>query len=180
MRGLLSPPAEVPVSIGELLPGVYQEDEFAMRWCAGLDGVLAPVFATLDCLDCYIDPLLAPADFLEWLSGWVGMALDERWPVARRRAVVAHAVELFRARGTVAGLIQHVELATAGRVSVADSGGVAVSVVPGGELPGETVPRMAVRVAVEDPSAVDEQALDILVRAAKPAHVIHRVEVVAE
>ena len=179
MRGLLVRGPGVPVSLGELLPGVYQEDDFSMRWCSGLDEMLVPVFATLDCLECYVDPALAPADFLEWLSGWVGIALDERWPMDRRRAVVANALELFRLRGTLAGLMRHVELATGGRVSVADSGGVAVSPVPGGELPGEAVPRLAVRVTVADPSALDEQALDQLVATAKPAHVIHRVEVIA-
>jgi phage tail-like protein len=179
MRGLLDGRLDVPMSIGELLPGVYQEDDFTMRWCAGLDRVLVPVFATLDCLESYIDPALTPSDFLEWLSGWVGIALDEHWSLDRRRAVVGNALELFRLRGTLAGLVRHVELATGGQVSIADSGGVSISPVPGGELPGEPVPRLAVRVVVPDPETVDEQALDQLITAAKPAHVIHQVEVIA-
>ena len=44
------PGVHVPQSIGEMLPGVYQDDLFTMEWCAGLDEVIAPVFATLDCL----------------------------------------------------------------------------------------------------------------------------------
>lgn len=58
--------------IGEQLPALYAEDDFAQRFTAGLDTVLAPVFATLDSLPSYFDPRLAPADFLSWLASWVG------------------------------------------------------------------------------------------------------------
>lgn len=177
-RGLM-PGIAVPRSIGELLPGVYQEDHFTMEWCRGLDENLAPVFASLDCLPFYVDPVLAPIDFLDWLGQWVGMVLDENWPLARRRAAVAAAMELFQLRGTVTGLIRHVEIFTGGEVSIADSGGVATNSTPGGRLPGEPVPRLAVRVVVDDPSTVNEAALDRIVAGAKPAHVVHRVEVVA-
>ena len=166
-----------PVPIGSTLPAVFQEDPFAMRFTAGFDDVLAPVFATLDCLDAYIDPLTAPEDFLDWLAGWVGLILDETWPIDRRRAVIAHSVELYRMRGTMAGLAAHVAIFTGGDVDVVDTGGVAYSAMPGGQLPGEEVPRMAVRVTVDDPTTVDEHTLDALVVAAKPAHVIHGVEV---
>jgi len=177
-RGLM-PGVAVPQSIGEMLPGVYQEDLFTMEWCAGLDEVIAPVGATLDCLAAYIDPELAPTDFLDWLGSWVGMVLDENWPVERRRSAIANAMELFQLRGTLTGLARHVEIFTGGEVSIADSGGVATSGVPGGTLPGESVPRLAVRVVVDDPQAVNEATLDRIVASAKPAHVVHRVEVVA-
>jgi phage tail-like protein len=169
-----------PVSLGEMLPGIFQEDHFTMRWCEGLDEVLAPVFATLDCLEDYIDPRLAPADFLDWLGEWVGVLLDEKWPVERRRDAIANAVELFRYRGTVTGLVRHVALLTGGEVTVADNGGVAASATPGGTYPGEPAPRLAVRVVVDDPGAINESALDRIVIQAKPAHVVHRVEVVAK
>jgi phage tail-like protein len=177
-RGLM-PGVQVPQSIGEMLPGVYQDDLFTMEWCAGLDEVIAPVITTLDCLSAYIDPVLAPSDFLDWLGGWVGMILDENWPVERRRGAIAAAMELFQLRGTLTGLARHVEIFTGGQVSIADSGGVATSGVPGGTLPGESVPRLAVRVVVDDPEAVNEATLDRIVASAKPAHVVHRVEVVA-
>ncbi|MGH9244054.1 MAG: phage tail protein [Acidimicrobiales bacterium] len=167
----------MPYPIGEQLPAVYQEDPFAMRFTAGFDDVLAPVVATLDCLEAYIDPWLTPEDFLDWLAGWVGMVLDETWPLDRRRAVTAHAVELFRLRGTPAGLKEFVELFTGGEVQINETGGTNWSPTPGGELPGEPSPRLSVRVWVDDPESVSESALDALVTASKPAHVLHRVEV---
>jgi hypothetical protein len=79
----------------------------------------------------------------------------------------------------MAGLRRQLELGTGGRVEIAESGGVGWSSKPGGELPGEDVPRLAVRITVDDPSAVDEQAIAALIRAAKPAHIVHRLEVLS-
>src|SRR4029078_7442547 len=67
VRGTI-PGALSPVPIAGLLPGIYQDDLFTQQFTGGLDDVLAPVFTTLDCLDTYVDPWLAPEDFLEWLA----------------------------------------------------------------------------------------------------------------
>jgi phage tail-like protein len=168
-----------PYPIGTLLPGILQEDEFAMRFTAGLDDTLAPIIATLDCIDAYVDPELAPDDFIDWLAQWVGVELDENWPLDRRRRAVIHAVALHRTRGTAYGLRAHLELATGGRAHVVDSGGTAWSRTPGGRLPGERAPRLAVRVTVRDPATVKVAEVDEIVTAAKPAYVVHQVEVVA-
>lgn len=163
----------MPVShpIGERLPAVYAEDDFAQRWVAGLDEVLAPVFATLDCLPDYFDPILAPADFVEWLSGWVAFALDEGWTLAQRRALVANAVELHRWRGTTRGLAAHVRLLTGGDVEVADTGSCTHSDRPGTPAPPATAARVEVRVRVPDPRSVDQPRLMAAIVEAVPAHV---------
>lgn len=179
MRAMVSG-LDTPYPIGSLLPAVLQEDDVMMRLTAALDEVLAPVIATLDCLEAYVDPGLAPADFLEWLAGWVGIDLDENWPLARQRAAVGAAAELHRVRGTVAGLRAHVEAVTGGRVTVQDSGGVAWSTKPGADLPGAAGPTLTVRVAVADPTTVSVAALDALIAATKPVHVTHRLEVVED
>jgi phage tail-like protein len=166
--------------IVEMMPAVYQEDEFTGRFTAGLDDVVAPILSVLDCLDAYVDPLLAPADFLEWLATWVGIPLHQDIPLERRRILVANAVRLHRMRGTVTGLRIQVELLTGGQVELADNGGVSWSDTPGGPLPGEDTPRLAVRVRHPDPDAVPLDVLDDVVNWAKPAHVVHRVEVVGQ
>lgn len=169
-----------PHPLAELLPAVFREDPFTRDLVGGLDQVLAPVFLTLDCLSAYLDPHLAPEDFLEWLAGWVGVELDETWPLGRRRALVWRAAEVLGLRGTVEGLTAYVEIFTGGTVQISESGGVAWSPHTGGSLPGEPYPRMAVRVIVDDPSTVSVRALDRLVAAAKPGHVVHQVEVVGQ
>lgn len=163
--------------LGPALPAIYQDDDFAQRMLDALDEVVAPIYSTLDNFDAYLDPWLAPDDFLEWLAGWVGIAIDERWDEARRRQVVARAVELYGRRGTAAGLAGQVEIQTGGQVEIVENGATAWSVDPGGELPGSPEPLVVVRVAVPDPSTVDTARLDALVAAAKPAHVMHRIEI---
>jgi phage tail-like protein len=164
--------------LGPTLPAIYQDDDFAQRMLDALDQVVAPIYSTLDNFDAYLDPRLAPDDFLAWLAGWVGMALDESWDEARRREVVARAVELYRMRGTAVGLAGQVEIQTGGTVEIAENGATGWSVDPGGELPGSPEPLVVVRVTVPDPKAVDATRLDALVAAAKPAHVMHRIELV--
>jgi phage tail-like protein len=176
MRGAL-PRVSTPHPIGEWLPAVYLEDEFTQRFTAALDDVFAPVFLTLDCAGSYFDPQLAPDDFLDWLAGWVAVDIDESWTVEQRRALVAHAVELHRRRGTRRGLAIHVYLLTGGEVEVIDSGGCSSSDEPNQPLPGTSPAEVTVRVRVSDPATVDTKRLRAAVREAVPAHVKVAVEV---
>ena len=178
MRGLV-PGLPSPHPLGPALPGIYQEDDFTQRFVGALDEVLAPIFGTLDNFDSYLDPSLAPDDFVAWLGTWVGAMLDDSWSVDRRRAVVASAVDLYRMRGTAASLAAQIEIHTGGSVEIVENGGTAWSVDADGELPGSPGPAMIVRVHVPDPKTVDVARLETLVAAAKPAHVAHRIEVVA-
>jgi phage tail-like protein len=184
MRGTVAGLAS-PYRIAEFLPSVYQEDDpFVQRFTAGLDEVWAPVLATLDCLDAYLDPHLTPEDFLGWLAGWVGAVVDdETTPLALRRAAVAQAAALHRSRGTPDGLRVLIELLTGGHVEVADSGGASWSPTPDAVPPGEASPWVAVRVTLERASeqsvAAVREAVEAAVASAKPAHVVHSVEVVS-
>lgn len=166
------------VGLGSLLPAIYQElDANAMLLCDALDAVLAPVWLTLDNLDAYLDPALSPLDVLSWVAGWVGLAVDDNWRPEQLRRLVASGVELFRRRGTAKGVRELVEAYLGGRVEVLDNGGVAVSARPGGVAPGTSAPGILVRVAAPlIPAELDR--VSRLVRAATPAHVPVRVEVV--
>lgn len=177
MRGVVAG-LPSPHPLWPALPAVYQDDDFAQRFLGALDEVLAPVFNTLDNFDAYLDPRLTPDDFLSWLAGWVGIALDEGWDEDRRRAIVGRAAELYRMRGTAIGLAGQVEIQTGGQVEIVENGATGWSVDPGGELPGSSEPLVVVRVTVPDPKAIDTQRLDTLVATAKPAHVMHRIEIV--
>jgi len=165
-----------PHPIGVALPAVFQEDDFSQRFASAFDDVLAPVVATLDNTPAYLDPGLTPADFLEWLAGWVGAVLDENWPLERQRTFVAQAVELYRWRGTVKGLSALVALYAGVEPEIIDTGEVGWSPSPNGRVPGEPEPRMTIRLRVSDRSAVNVERLDAIVRAAKPAHVPHQIE----
>jgi phage tail-like protein len=176
-RGL-TPGAVTPHPLADLLPALFQEDGFSVRLCAALDDVVVPALVALDCLDAYLDPALTPPDFLDWLAGWVGLSLDQNWSEAQRRALVSRAGELYRWQGTIRGLVEHLRLYAGVEPEVSDSGGAAWSARAGGALPGTAVPEVRVRVVVARSSPVDERQLEAVVKACKPAHVRHRVEVI--
>ena len=167
-----------PHPLIETLPSLYQDDGFTQRFVSAFDAALAPIFSSLDNLPAYLDPWLTPEDFLEWLASWFGMALDESWSVERRRALVAKAFDFYRMRGTAAGLRSQLEVLTGGKVELHETGGTTTSTTAGAALPGSPNFAVLVRVMVDDPSAVNLSRLDALVAAAKPAHVVHKVEVV--
>lgn len=160
------------------LPGLYHDDELASALTRAFDEVLAPIISTIDNLPAYLDPALTPEDFLDWLGGWVGVLLDETWPLERRRAFVAVAAQLYRNRGTAAGLAMQVKLFTAGEVEVIESGGAAWSTSPGADAPGKSDFSLLVRVTPPKKTSIDRARLDRLVASAKPAHVAHAVEIV--
>jgi phage tail-like protein len=164
-------------SICSTLPSLYQEDELAGRFLSGLDEVLAPIFCTLDNLETYFDAQLTPVDFLEWLSGWVGVVLDETWPLQRQRDLVSQAGELYLSRGTVWGLAALVAIYTGVEPEIIDSGGAAWSPIPGGALPGSSEHRVRIRLRIPKGSAIERGRLERIVAMNKPAHVVHEIEV---
>jgi phage tail-like protein len=168
-----------PYSFGALLPAVYQEDDFALRFMAAFDVVMSAAVSTIDNVAWYFDPSTAPQDFVAYLASWVGVELDETWSEAARRELVGRAVELFRIRGTVEGLRANVAIYTGTEPEIIESGGCVASEHADSEYPGSDRPMLVVRVRVPAHSRIDEGRLSRLVESAKPAHVPHRVEVVA-
>lgn len=178
-----------PHPLASYLPGIYQEawiderlrsneEPFGPRFLSVFDALLAPIIATLDNLDAYLDPDATPEDFLSWLGEWVATTVDETWSIERRRQLVAGAAEIYRRRGTAAGLMEHVRIHTGGTVEIAENGASAWSTTPDAKLPGSAEPIVLVTVIVDDPKAVDQAKLETLVRAAKPAHLVQRIEIV--
>lgn len=186
MSRALVPGLANPFPLGSYLPALFREpdvsvgdeSEFIQHWTAALDEVLAPVLASLDNLEYYIDPQIAPEDYVGWLANWVGFALEEPWSPQGRRAIVAEASRLYQMRGTAKGLRAQLELLTSGRVEIEETGGTSWSTRTGSELPGRPGFGLVVRVHMNDPGRVDEAWLDALVATAKPAHVEHRLEIV--
>jgi len=171
--GLASPRPLIGV-----LPSLYQEDEFAARFTGAFDEILAAVISTIDNVPAYLDPALTPEDFIDWLASWVGVLLDETWPIERRRAFVAEATDLYRHRGTARGLAHHIRVFTSGDVQIVESGAAAWSPESGAAAPGTGDFTVNVRLRVPASTTIEESSLDALVAAAKPAHMRHTIEVI--
>ncbi len=163
--------------IGGLLPGLYADDDFAQRFTAGLDTVLAPVFATLDNLPAYFHPRLAPADFLAWLAGWVGVDVDPAWSEEVRRTVVERAVELHRWRGTRRGLELRLRLTLGVGARISDGGGASWSTTADAALPPAPDGVLVVRVWPVRTREVPEDQVRAVVAESCPVHLGHRVEI---
>jgi phage tail-like protein len=166
-------------SLLRAIPSVYRDEEFLGRLVEGFDTVLAPVHAVVDDLDAYVDPRTAPPDFLEWVGSWMGLTVNRRWPIQRRREFVARALSVYRWRGTTRGIEEAVELYTGIRPQVTDTGGVSASPDPLGSLPGRASPRVDVVVHTAGAS-IDADLVDRIVADVKPVHVAHSVRIVEE
>ncbi|WP_231605703.1 phage tail protein [Micromonospora sp. HK10] len=166
MRGSV-PGLVSPHPIGQQLPAMYLEDDFAQRFTAGLDEVLAPILLTLDCLDAYFDLELAPPDFLDWLAGWVAAPVDGDRSPDVRRDLVRHAVEVHGWRGTARGVVLALRVAAGVAAEVTDSGGVTCSATPTDAPPPDETPEVRVRIRGE----ADEALVRHVLAAAVPAHV---------
>ena len=164
-----------PHPLERRLPSVFREDGFTVRFVSAFDGVLAPVFTALDCLEGYLDPALAPQDFVAWLAGWVAVDLDETWSPQRQRRLVAEAVALHRWAGTLRGLTEQIRVLVGGEVVVTDTGGCAWSPTAGSDLPGRE--GAAVHIRITTAETLEQSRLYAVLRACVPAHVSFTVEV---
>lgn len=174
MRGIV-PGLGTPAPLITRLPAILQDDDFLQRMLPAFDDSIAPVYSVLDNLSAYVDPHLAPADFLGWLGGWVDIEVDEAWSLEQRRDIIAGAAAMHRRSGTASGIRDAVHLAAGpgSTVVVTESGGTTWSSTSGGKLPGDDT--VGVRIEISDVPGDLEAATRRLERVAAglvPAHVL--------
>jgi phage tail-like protein len=127
----------------------------------------------------------APAEFLEWLSGWVALTLRADLDELRQRDFIARAASLYRLRGTKRGLEEILRIYTRLGVSVEELQGrmqVAVSRLGKDSFLGGGAPhffRVIVRLATTSPAEISyqRQVVRAIVDAEKPAHTHYVLEV---
>ncbi|WP_432947668.1 phage tail protein [Kribbella sp. CA-253562] len=180
MRGTVDG-LENPHPLLQLLPALYVEDDFATRFVAAFDDLLAPVMLTLDNITAYLDPALTPADFLRALASWVAAFDHADLDEERKRRLTSEAMQLHRQRGTAAGLARTIELATGFRPEITESGGTSWSITSGSEPPGHAAPGIVVRVTRQNGLIPGVDLFDLVSRIVedlRPAHLPAHVEIV--
>jgi phage tail-like protein len=126
------------------------------------ESILDPIERTVDNINLMFDPQVAPEAMLPWLATWVDLVLNENWPLARRRALVGAAAELYRWRGTRRGLSDYIRIYT----------GVEPEIIEPGQPQGRSLPANVFRVIIRapDPSQIDRALVEAIIEAEKPAH----------
>ena len=164
---------DVRYSLWGALPAVYQGDgedsAFFGNFVASLDAVLSPAHAAIEDIDLYLDQRTCPPDFLPWLSGWLGLTVNERWPIKRRQEFAARGMEIFKLRGTVSGVRKAVELYAGVTPEIVDNGAVSSGQDPLGSLPGSA--QLGLVVTVLKNSEADLEMVHRIVTAVKPIHI---------
>ncbi len=101
----------------QYLPPIYSEpgsagDEFLGRFLLVFEDLMGPIEQLVGHFPLYLDPNTAPATFLAVLDDWLGGLVEERWSEETKRELLKQAFWLYRARGTRAGLVRHLEICT--------------------------------------------------------------------
>lgn len=96
------------------LPAIYdtesEDRSFLERYLSIFESVFVDVEAGIESLPQFLDPGGVPPEFVGWLGSWLASETDSAWPTAARREFLARAPELYRLRGTPAGLIEPVRI----------------------------------------------------------------------
>jgi phage tail-like protein len=147
----------------QYLPPIYSEDRFLGKFLLAFEGILLPIEQMVDNFDQYLDPLTAPEYFLDQIAAWLDLTLDEKWPLEKRRRLVNEAAELYRKRGTRAGLSRHLEIYSGVAPEIRES---------------ESKPHhFEVLIKATKDTRLDRATLDRIILANMPAHATYGLEV---
>ncbi|MBG0562863.1 phage tail protein [Actinoplanes aureus] len=98
----------------ELLPAAFRDDpaadDFAERFLSLFDASIGEIDRVVERYPALLDGRSLPGEALPWLGGLLGLAFEAGWGDDVRRDLIAAAPELFRARGTPAGVARAVRI----------------------------------------------------------------------
>jgi phage tail-like protein len=86
--------------------------DFLDRFLFLFESVLTPLEDQVAASWRLTAPDVAPAEALDWLSGWIGLSLEPGLEEHQRRRMIGRATALYRRRGTLAGLAGMLDIVT--------------------------------------------------------------------
>jgi phage tail-like protein len=159
-----------PGWLADQLPRPLAEDHFTRQFVGIFEEIAGGVRERVVGFHHDLDVGVAPAEFVRWMGGWLGLLLDPSLPEAHQRSLVRAAGALLPLRGTKRGLKGLLEAFTRGQVEVEDGGGVFRE----GQAP-VTTNRVVVRLT--SAGGLNEQHLLDLVKHEVPASAIFELRI---
>ena len=92
--------------------------DFLTRYLMPMAAMLTEWGGVSDQRHRLLDPRIAPAEALDWLASFLGLAMDLCWPERARRQMIAEIAHLFRGRGTLRSLQRMLEILTGAEVVI--------------------------------------------------------------
>ncbi len=162
------------------MPALYESDELMGRFLMLFESFWGPIDGHSEQIWPSFDPGTTPADLLPWLATWLDLALNERWPEAKRRKLLQAAIRLYRQRGTHHGLQEYLEIYTGARAQIVEHRARNFSLGPEARLgqgvalgvsnaPHTFTVQLALPAALSD-AAEARRSIEKIIEAEKPAH----------
>jgi len=99
------------LTLMQRLPAIYQREEskpgsFLRSLVGVVEATTQDIDARVGSLGSKINPSTAPVEWLNFVARWLGVPWDDGLSETQKRAIVKHAPDLLKARGTRAGVEQ--------------------------------------------------------------------------
>ena len=143
------------------LPAIYQDEPFVGRFLLIFEAMMSPSIWTIDNIELYFTPDIAPLEWVRWLAGWFDIIIPPELPASRQRLILSQAGWLASRRGTRAGMERLLELYC----------GVRPEIV---EEPAHFIVRLPLS---ESSVQLPREILDQLILAHKPAFATYALEI---
>ena len=167
----------------DYLPGLYREDRFMAQYLNIFEDIMGPLERTVDNLESYFDPLIAPESLVPWLASWLDLTPGPGWTVKRWRELIKSAALLHRLRGTKRGLSEYLRIYTGNIPEISEY-------IPGMSLGDETKlgvntkigsagagNHFTVTLEIDADSKVDIDTVKSIIDSQKPAHTIYTLQI---
>ncbi|ADQ69185.1 phage tail protein [Halogeometricum borinquense DSM 11551] len=96
------------------MPEIYQNDEqsaaFLEQYLSVMESSFVDIESEIESIGEHFDPYGVSSESLAWLESWLAADIGREWPESARRELLSRAPELYKKRGTKAGLLELIRL----------------------------------------------------------------------
>jgi len=167
----------------EYLPSIYRDDKNMEQFLHVFEDIYYPIENMVNNISLFFDPSLTTESMLKWLGYWLGLVMDTKIPLERRRELVRSASELYRWRGTKRGLSEYLRIYTGNTPEISesitgmrlDSGTrLGINTRLGSSGKGFNI---SISLKLDPENTVSVETIRAIIEAEKPAHVVYTLQI---